>query len=276
MHYGHDASTELDELLTECRGLSRKLEELKRLHPDFWPMVTKKLRIRWISDSNALEGSTLTFADTLFFLEEGLTVEGKPLKDFLDARNHADAIDFLMDVIGDKRPITPGLMKEINALLMSGVKSTPAIDQHGQKMEKAATPGDYKQLPNHVLQADGTIHRYVDPLHVAAEMEKLIRWVNAETGKRDPIIVAAIAHYNFVRIHPFDDGNGRGARILMNLILMKAGYIPAVVRNEERRLYIDALRAADHGELIAFIYVVAHAVADTLISVIEDLQQGTA
>jgi Fic family protein len=269
----YQASSELVEWLAAIAELSGAFERAKRENADLWPIVQKKLKVRWTADSNAIEGSTLTFAETLFFLEQGLTVEGKPLKDFLDARNHADAIDYLMQVVRDKRPLTAGLLRELNALLLAGVKSATAFDQQGRRSDKPATPGEYKSMPNHVLRADGTIHRYVDPVHVAAEIDELVAWVDREAGQLDPIVVAAIAHYNLVRIHPFDEGNGRGARLLMNLILMKAGQVPAVIRNEERRRYIDALRAADDGQLGEFILFIAHAAADTLGAVIADLQR---
>jgi Fic family protein len=119
---------------------------------------------------NALEGSTLTKGETYFFLREGLTVEGKPFKDFLDARNHAEAIDYLYQILKDERPMTPGLMKEFNKLLLSGITYTEAINEMGQRVQKPATPGEYKRLPNHVLQLTGQ-YRYTEPLHVPAEMK---------------------------------------------------------------------------------------------------------
>lgn len=165
--------------------------------------------------------STLTKGETYFFLREGLTVEGKPFKDFWDARNHAEAIDYLYAIIKDERPLTPGLMKEFNKLIMSGVTHTEAMEATGQKVQKPATPGEYKRLPNHVLQADGTIHRHTEPLHVPSEMEELFKWIEESLAIKHAVVVSAIAHYNFVRIHPFEDGNGRGARLLMNLLLIK-------------------------------------------------------
>ena len=158
------------------------------------------MRADWTYDSNAIEGSSLTRGETLFFLKEGLTVEGKPFKDFLDARNHAEAVDWLYEVIKDNRSVTQGLIKEINALLLSGIKYTPAIDETGQKVQKPATPGKYKVLPNHVLRTDGTIHFYTDPIHVTDEMEVLCRWIKEKTENIHPLIVSAIAHYNMVRI----------------------------------------------------------------------------
>ena len=270
--YQAPQTPDIDAALARVDALKTQLESAKAARPELWPTVLKKLKVRWTTDSNAIEGSSLSFADTLFFLEQGLTVEGKPLKDFLDARNHADAIELLFDVIANRRPISEGLIKEINALLLLGVQSTPARDSLGRIVQKPATPGQYKQLPNHVLLPDGSIHAYAEPLQVAPEMSRLCQWVDAIRGTLHPVLVAAIAHYNFVRVHPFDDGNGRGARILMNLMLMQAGYPPVVVANEQRRTYLDTLRQADAGDIVPFLSFIAASTEATMTNLVQDLK----
>ncbi|MDI6791752.1 MAG: hypothetical protein QME81_02630 [bacterium] len=157
---------EIRELFRSIDDLQLQINEQISLQPELWLTIQEKLRLDWTYNSNAIEGSILTRGETFFFLQEGLTVEGKPFKDFLDARNHAEAIDYLYQVIKDERPISQGLIKELNAFLLSGVTHTEAISQTGEKIKKPATPGEYKQRPNHVLQPDGTIHYYTDPLQV--------------------------------------------------------------------------------------------------------------
>lgn len=120
-----------------------------------------------------------------------------------------------------------------------------------------------------MLQADGTTHKYIDPLKVPEEMERLCRFIT-ET-EIQPIIKASLAHYNLVRIHPFDDGNGRGARLLMNLILMQKGYPPAIIKNEKRRHYIQSLMEADQGNLVPFVSFVAESLLVTQKVMIADL-----
>lgn len=270
-YYQLEVSPVLASMLQHAEVQKNEIDALKQQDPSLWETVKEKLRVTWTYDSNAIEGSTLSFGDTLFFLNEGLTVEGKPFKDFVDAKNHAEAIDFLHDVVANNRAITEGLIKELNALLLKGVDSTPAINELGQKVQKPATPGEYKKQPNHVLQADGSVHHYVEPLQVSAEMTKLCDWIADQQGKLDNIAIAALAHYNMVRIHPFDDGNGRGARILMNLILMKAGFPPAIVKNEKRRKYLDSLQAADNGNLEPFVEFITSSLAITQEMILEDL-----
>lgn len=268
--YQVEETPSLTQLLEAIDAAQAKVNAQKPLQTAIWATIQEKLRIEWTYDSNALEGSTLTRGETYFFLREGLTVEGKPFKDFLDARNHAEAIDYLYQIVKDERPMTPGLMKEINKLLLSGITHTEAIDALGQKAQKPATPGEYKRLPNHVLQADGTIHRYTEPVHVAAEMEELFKWIQAALPHQHPVIVAAVAHYNFVRIHPFDDGNGRGARILMNLVFIKKQYAPAIIKTEQRRAYLEALSVADAGNLGPFTELVARSLFNTQQIILED------
>jgi Fic family protein len=152
-------------------------------------------------------------------------------------------------------------------LLLRGVEFTPAKNARGERVHKKAHPGVYKVQPNHVEQADGTVHHYVEPLHVPTEMADLLAWINRMIDQLHPIHVAAVAHYNMVRIHPFDDGNGRGARILMNLILLHKGYFPAVVRLETKPAYLLALGQADRGDLKPFIAFVAN----TLIATTQDV-----
>ena len=270
-YYHFEQTTSIDQLLNKIDSIQKKIDAQKPFEQSIWHTIQAKLKIEWTYNSNALEGSTLTKGETYFFLQEGLTVEGKPFKDFLDARNHAEAVDYIYQIITDERPITTGLIKEFNALLLSGVTYTEAINYLGEKVKKPATPGKFKHLPNHVLQQDGSIHRYTEPLKVPDEIEFLCKWINENLKSEHAIIVAAIAHYNMVRIHPFDDGNGRGARILMNLILVKKGYPPAVIKNEQRRQYLDALKDGDQGNLLSFIDFVAKSLFAIQKIVITDL-----
>lgn len=270
-YYYVQKSNELERLIQEIDKQQAEINEKRPHQSKRWQAVTEKLKMEWTYDSNAIEGSTLTLGETIFFLREGLTVEGKPLKDFLDARNHADAIDLLYEVVSNKRPITEGLQKEINVLLLKGIEYADAVDPSGKKIKKKATPGQYKKTPNTVLQLDGTIHEYTDPLHVTAEMEELIAWIEKNIDGEHGLITGAVAHYNMVRIHPFDDGNGRGARLLMNLVFMKKGLPPAVIRNEQRRNYLHTLAAADKGDLAPFVLFVGESLVDTQKIILKEL-----
>ena len=269
--YEQDIPPDVESLFNLASSLNDKINSLKSFDDSLWGMIAKKLKVDWTYHSNSLEGSTLTLGETLFFLNEGLTVEGKPFKDFLDAKNHAEAIDYLYELVSNQREISEYVIKEINALLLSGVTYTVAQNSHGEKVKKKLNAGEYKKQPNHVLQADGNIHWYVDPINVKDQMEELVNWVNSQVQTLNPIYVASVAHYNLVRIHAFDDGNGRGARILMNLVLLKSGFFPVVVRLEKKRKYLEALSEADKGDLIPFIRFICTELIETYEKVIHDL-----
>lgn len=271
-HYPESIDTNAGMLFKLLDEKNNLLNKTKKTDSDLWQTILFKLKVDWTYNSNSIEGSTFSRGDTIFFLNEGLTVKGKPLKDHLDTQNHADAIDLLFDIVSNKRKITESIVKEINALLLYGVKSTPAVTPEGIAIEKKATPGLYKAQANHVLQQDGSLHKYVDPIHVQCEMETLINWINENIDKKHPCFVSSVAHYNMVRIHPFDDGNGRGARILMNLILLKKGFFPAVIRVENRLNYIESLQEADGGNLEPFVLFITQELIATLEDVISNIQ----
>lgn len=266
-------TVDLDGLLQRSDELKKKIDAYKPLAADLQDTIHKQLKFHWTYHSNAIEGSTLTLGDTIFFLQEGLTVKGKPFKDFIDAKNHAEAIDYLYEIIADGRQLTTSLIKEINALLLVGIEYTPAIDHNGKQTKKVVHAGEYKKQPNHVVQLDGDIYKYVEPLQVTSQMEILLEWISANLETEHPVIVAAIAHYNMVRIHPFDDGNGRGARLLMDLILIKKEYPVAVIKVEDRKEYLDCLQLADNGNLEPFVAFVAKSVLDTQELILNELNK---
>jgi len=258
--------------LAISQSQQEKNDKEKEKKPNLWEMIRFKIKADWTYNSNAIEGSSLSLGDTIFFLQEGLTVKGKPLKDHLDAQNHAEAIEVLFERVVQKRPITESLIKEINALLLNGVRSTPAITLEGQKVEKPTKPEQYKKHPNHVLQPDGELHRYVEPLQIDTEMADLVQWIDKYINTLPAPFVAAVAHYNLVRIHPFDDGNGRGARILMNLVLIQKGFIPAVIKTAQKQTYYQTLRSADNGDLIPFIQLITEHLIETQEMILNDFQ----
>ncbi len=266
-------SPELQKLLDLTNQLNQKIETRRKEAPYLWPTIQEKLQVSWTYNSNAIEGNTLTYGETLFLVQEGITAKGKPLKDHIEAKNHHEAIYILLDIVKDNRAISESFIKELNAILLQGVKSTPAVNQHGDRVNKPATPGQYKKLPNHVLLPQGGMHRYVDPLQVQPQMEQLCQWINDHLEAINPVLVAAMAHYNLVRIHPFDDGNGRGVRILMNLILMKKGFPPAVIRNENRPDYIGALNQANEGNLAPFVEFITQSLIETQEVMVEDFNK---
>lgn len=234
----------MSKIIQKLTILKQQIDAMRPLSKDQEEAIQERLRIEWTYNSNAIEGNTLTFGETLFFLREGLTSEGKPLKDYLAAKNHSEAIEGLDELLKSKRSLTESVIKELHAVLMKGMEFSLAKGGQGKLIKKIIHPGRYKLLPNHVLTLSGKIHRYTDPLHVKDEMEKLLTWHHSAKNTH-PVEKAAIFHHRFVAIHPFDDGNGRMARLLMNLILMKAGYPPCIIKTIHRKAYLKALHETD-------------------------------
>lgn len=254
------------------RELLREIDELHALYIKKRPLSDEEraaryeeLRLKWTYNSNALEGNSLTLGETAFYLREGLTSEGKPLVDYLEARNHAEAIDWLKIIAQKDKPITEGIIKDLNALLHKGITERPAMSADGQHVMRQIHPGMYKTQPNHVITLSGEIHYYVEPLQVPGEMEKIVRTIEVEEGGVHPVELSASTHYEITRIHPFDDCNGRVARLLLNLVLMRSQFPPIIIKIEERRRYLETLEAADGGNREPFYVFVAEHAKEALI-----------
>jgi Fic family protein len=254
-YYLQSPTEDIKFLFQKADSLKEKIDKQKNQDSNLWATILQKLKVDWTYNSNSIEGSTLSRGDTHFFLTEGLTVEGKPFKDFLDAKNHLEAIDYLYEIVSSQRNISEGLIKELNALILSGISYTKAQDAEGNVVRKKATAGEYKKQPN----------------YVQSQMEELVEWIEESIETIHPIFVAAIVHYNLVRIHAFDDGNGRGARILMNLVLMNRGFFPAVVRLEKKRKYLAGLHDADNGDIMPFVRFILEELIETLEGVVDNL-----
>jgi len=125
--------------------------------------------------------------------------------------------------------------------------------------KKRVEVGKYKSQPNHVLTKTGEVFRFATPEETPAQMGDLLDWYKRNTTDPDvnPVLLAAQFHYKFIRIHPFDDGNGRTARILMNFILMQFGFPPVIIKTEDKENYFSALRQADAGLIEPFVEYIA-------------------
>ncbi|PID73355.1 MAG: cell filamentation protein Fic [Desulfobacterales bacterium] len=164
--------------------------------------------------------------------------------------DHLDAVDFVFDVVKENRGLTIGFIKELHALVTRSQEYAEGRDQFGSKTKIELRKGDFKILGNNPTRKDGTKILYCPPEHVQSEMDNLISIYNdAENKEIHPLICAAWFHHAFTIIHPFQDGNGRIARLLASLILIKYGLFPfTVLREDARSKYIDALEKADKHE----------------------------
>lgn len=163
-------------------------------------------------------------------------------------RDQESGIALVMDCVANQRRITKSVLHELHATLLRHQDTTDAIDQFGNHIEIPLIKGKFKQYPNNPKRPDGTMHEYCPPVHVEAEVDVLLSTLESYKDD-DPVLVAAWLHHRFTQIHPYQDGNGRLARALTTLVLLRADLLPLVVDRDLRIEYIGALENADGGDL---------------------------
>jgi Fic family protein len=230
--------------------ITARKAELDRRRP-LPPAVAAKLKeyfdVEWTYHSNAIEGSSITLAETKVILD-GLTVGGKPLREHLEIINHKHAIDLVEALAAGYEPLTEHTIRQIHALILRTINDEEA--------------GRYRRVS---VRITGSNYVPPDPSAVPPLMRDFGLWLNSQEAQSlHPVEMAALAHFRLVDIHPFVDGNGRTARLLMNLILVRNGYPLAVIRNEDRSRYYGLLEKAHQGEMADFVRFVAQAVDKTL------------
>lgn len=237
----------------------RLLDGLRPLPPELVRNLDDWFTVELTFTSNAIEGNTLTRRETAVVLEKGLTVGGKSLKEHVEATNHAQALDWVRTLI-KKKPsqLTAQDVLTIHDLILKGLDDDNA--------------GHYRSVP---VRISGSAVVLPNPRKVPDLMDEFQAWL---TSKPDlhPVVFAGEAHYRLVTIHPFVDGNGRTARLLMNLLLMMAGYPPAIIRKRDRLAYLGALESAQlGGSKAAFEKIIARAAERSLDIYLNAARGGT-
>lgn len=216
--------------------LEEKLNALNKSRPissALLEKIKKNFQIEMTYNSNAIEGNTLTKKETFWVISEGLTIKGKSLKEHLEAKNHHEALDFLYDLIdkNKKNTISEHLIKQMHSLV---------VNESDSKIAGVYRTGN--------VFISGSDHEPPSGFEVAAKMEELIDWLKREKNKHHVIELAAIIHHKLVAIHPFWDGNGRTARLIMNILIMNAGYPMGIILKNDRQRYYRVLAEADKGD----------------------------
>ena len=249
------------EEIKQALDLKVQLDALRPIDKEQENRIMQKFRLDWNYHSNHLEGNSLTYGETKALILFGITAQGKPLKDTLEITGHNEAINWVIDMVKGERPLTENFIREFHTLLLKESYEVDAITPEGKPTKKRIAVGSYKTTANHVKTKTGEIFYFSTPEETPAEMQDLLVWYTEKSKEADvnPIILAAEFHYKFIRIHPFDDGNGRTARILMNFILMQFGFPPTIIKSdkESKDGYFAALQLADAGNIEAFITFIA-------------------
>ena len=236
-------------ILETVDRLKKELDQLRPLPPDVVARVEQKLRIESNYHSNAVEGNSLTLGETRSLILHGLTARGKPMRDHLDIQGHDDAVKAIERAVQEDTGLTEVFIRNLHRVLLKEPYKTEATTPDGRRTMRPIALGDYKATPNNVKTSTGEIYYFTPPEQVKPAMTDLLDWYrDQEAAGEHPVIIAATFHYRFVRIHPFDDGNGRMARLLMNLILIKHGYTVAIVQSDKKTRYLQELERADQSE----------------------------
>ena len=212
-------------MLKEVDVLKEQLSALRPLPEEALKKIQDALDIEYTYESNRIEGNTLTLQETALVVNEGVTISGKSMREHLEAINHTEAISYIKDIA--KLEISERTIKEIHALIL-----------HGIDRENA---GRYRTVPVMIL---GSTHMPPQPYLIEKQMEDFIlRFKQMEKEKVHPVLIAAYLHDELVRIHPFIDGNGRTSRLLMNLYLLRNGYVIITLKgsNDAKVSYYMAL-----------------------------------
>lgn len=220
--------------------LNNKLNSKRPFSKEALKSLRNSINLEWTYNSNGIEGNTLTLRETQIVLE-GITVGGKTLREHLEVINHEKAIEYIEDLVKEKNPVTEWNIKNIHQLVLKEIDDKNA--------------GKYRSENVAIM---GATHTPPDHLIVPELMEKLIlnyqKW-----NKYHPIIKAALIHGELVKIHPFIDGNGRTSRLVMNLSLMNSGYLPVIIKKENRLEYYNALdKAHTTGDYTDFVKLVTN------------------
>jgi len=220
----------MDNLQEQIAAKRAELDRLRARTPHGLANLEHVHDLELTYTSNAIEGNTLTAAETTLVVEQGITIGGKPLKDHLEAIDHYEAIGYVRELARRGTPLTESDVRSLHSLVVK--RSNPDI------------AGRYADQGRYVL-TDAGRHSFPSPAEVPALMGDFARWLGAAADTPE---TAFTAHRRLVDIHPFNDGNGRTARLLMNLILIRGGYPPVAVRPEDRPAYIIALQNAQAGQ----------------------------
>ena len=245
--------------------LSATYHSLLPMSPENQRRWEKKVRLEFNYNSNHIEGNTLTYGDTQLLLLFGETHGSHPMRDYEEMKAHDVAFQKIKEWAADTdMPLTEKDIRELNQIILVKPFWKNAITPDGQPTRRQIMVGSYKTEPNSVRLPNGELFEYTAPQEVPIQMQELMEWYRDEQSGLHPVTLAAMFHYKFVRIHPFDDGNGRVSRLLMNYILLAHKLPPVVIKSSDKQNYLHALHLADIGQFEAFIRYIAQQVVSSL------------
>ena len=232
-----------------------KIEEIYKDWMTLFPLSEKhaellrnKFTTEYNYNSNHIEGNTLTYGQTELLLLFGKVSGEGDLKDFVDMKASQVGVEMVMDAVRDKSmPLTQNFIRQLHKVLLREDYIVYRDLPGGGQTSYTIHAGQYKTRPNNVITRYGDRFEYASPEETASLMSDLVDWYNAaeQEGKLTPVELAALFHYRYIRVHPFEDGNGRIARLMVNYIMARHGWPMIVIRNRVKTDYLEALHRSD-------------------------------
>lgn len=236
------------DLLLSIEGKKRELDRLRPLSPSLVQKLKEQFLIEWTYNSNAIEGNTLSLRETELVINRGITIGNKSLQEHFEAINHKECIELLYRFVEKKEELSTQSIKQIHKVILKNINDSQA--------------GAYRKTNVRIL---GAVYIPPNAIKIERLMDEFLEWYFANKYQMPVPELAARMHYKFVWIHPFVDGNGRTARLLMNLILMQNGYPPAVILNLDRQKYYRVLRKADMDKVHDFLNFIGKSIERSLV-----------
>lgn len=232
--------------MDQIEKLYKEWESLQPVSEEVQAKVNQKFMLEFNYNSNHIEGNTLTYGQTELLLMFGKVDGDAKMHDLEEMKAHNVGLKMMQEEASSERPLTEYFIKSLHRTLIREDYNVQK-EINGQIVTYTVHAGQYKTRPNSVKTVTGEIFEYALPEETSALMTDLIDWYNSavEEGKLSALELASLFHYRYIRIHPFEDGNGRIARLLVNFILLRAGYPMIIVRSNDKDKYLSALNRCD-------------------------------
>lgn len=233
--------------MNSINDLMKQLEALQPISSENQRRLDQKFMLEFNYNSNHMEGNTLTYGQTRLLLMFGETSGDAKLRDYEEMKAHNVGLELVKLEAREKdRPLTESFIRELNrTILVENFYKTRESETGVNRYEVKV--GQYKMYPNSVFTATDEIFEYASPEETPAMMTDLVEWYNVEEkkGELNPVELASLLHYRFIRIHPFDDGNGRIARLLVNFVFLRHNYPMVIVQSQDKENYLNVLHKCD-------------------------------
>ncbi|MBK7309667.1 MAG: Fic family protein [Sphingobacteriaceae bacterium] len=244
-----------EEIIARINKLKKQLDGLRPISKAQLSNLRNYFKVKYTYDSNRIEGNTLTLQETALVVDKGITIGGRSVQEHLEAINHSEAVEFILDLVQNRVGLTEYVLKQLHGLVLRGIDKDNA--------------GKYRSVN---VMISGSTHKPPQPFMLQKLMEDYFYFYEHNKASMHPVILAAEMHERLVTIHPFIDGNGRTSRLVMNLVLLQFGYPITNISSERanRLKYYSSLEAAQvENNKVVFYNFVSNSVHQSLSEYLE-------